>query len=129
MTPKKRTITLTDRPPVLIVEADWPVIAQADWHDGKVECQANHIRTLRIRKHADWRILVYGIYGAGPGGVHADFRGAHAGFLIEAVLDNYNRRTMNTAGVVAAIRDVAASIGDPALGDECLANMPAEVLA
>lgn len=124
MTPKKRTITLTNRPPVLIVEADWPVIARADWYSGDVECQANHIRTIRVREHADGRRLVYGVYGAGPGGVSAGFRGAHAGFLLEPL--TIRQDMLRT---VTAIRDVAVAIGDETLADECIANLPAEVLA
>lgn len=38
---KTRIITLTDRPPVKIVDAEWPIIASAGGHDGAVECQAN----------------------------------------------------------------------------------------
>ena len=62
--PKTLTITLTDRPPVKIIDADWPVIAHGsyDRHDGQVESEANRIWSLsiRVRRHADGRLIVYG---------------------------------------------------------------------
>jgi len=65
-TPKKRTITLTGRSPVIIVEADWPMLAQ-----GREEIDSrngtplpNYERALWrlcVRQHADGRAIVYGV--------------------------------------------------------------------
>ena len=63
---KKLTITLTDRPPVKITEADWPVIADGSWKDwdNTYEFQANRTWAawLKVRQHADGRTIVYGGY-------------------------------------------------------------------
>jgi hypothetical protein len=65
---KTRTITLTDRPPVRIVEEDWPVIAHGRFfsHDARagMEVQANRTWQcdIRVRRHQDGRAVVYGTY-------------------------------------------------------------------
>ena len=64
--PKMRTITLTDRPPVRIKEDQWPMIAHGrfkDW-DNQYEFQANRTWQIdiRVRRHADGRTIVYGLY-------------------------------------------------------------------
>ena len=84
MTTDKLKITMSERRPLTIVKADWPLIAQADWHDGRVECQANNIRRIRVREHADGRRIVYGYQCAGDGGQHAGTRNPKGGFLIAA---------------------------------------------
>ena len=64
-TPSERiTITMTGRAPVTVSRQDWPVIARGDastW-DGLHECQADRTwsATIRVRRHADGRHLVYG---------------------------------------------------------------------
>ena len=67
-TDKKRTVTLTDRPPVKISEAAWPVIAKASNHDTHYEVQANNLWHITVREHDDGRRIVYGSKSAGPGG-------------------------------------------------------------
>ena len=59
-TKTKRTITLTDRPPIRITEEDWPVIAKATWYQGEIERQANRRGWMKIRQHSDGRTIVYG---------------------------------------------------------------------
>lgn len=65
-----RTITLTDRPPVRIGTAHWPIIASASGDDGptdhnKHEQSIAHGECrrwiLHVRQHADGRTLVYAV--------------------------------------------------------------------
>jgi len=114
---KKLTITMSERRPLSVVEEDWPIIARADDHDGQVECQANHVRTIRVREHEDGRRIVYGWLSAGRGGVPAGWRGASGGFLVTGEDET-----------VRAIRRIGGIIGDDKLADECIADMPAEDL-
>jgi hypothetical protein len=63
---KHRTITLTGRAPVRIVEDQWPVIAKGDYtdHDNQYESQANRTWkiAIRARRHQNGRTIVYGTY-------------------------------------------------------------------
>lgn len=126
---KQRTITLTGRPPVRIYEDEWPEIASSSYrdHDGEVEAQANEAVTvrLRVRQHADGRVIVYGSYDL------ATYRSypladARAGVLIQP-----------NADIPAAIREVCETLQayelpeawQPewrALADKCIADLPAE---
>ena len=114
---RKITITLSDVPHVRLVEADWPIVANAEWFDGEHECQANYIRFVRVRQHADGRRVVYGTYSAGPGGAPSGFRGIRAGYLLS---DSHSEDT------IRAIRRVAAQVEDVLLGAECIGDLPAE---
>jgi hypothetical protein len=63
---KKRTITLTGRPPVRITDDNWPMLASASdkiW-DGQFESQANRTSKwfIGVRQHADGRAIVYATY-------------------------------------------------------------------
>ena len=110
---KTRTITLTDRAPVKIVESDWPVIASAKDHDGQVECQANESWSIRVRQHADGRALVYAVYDTSWQGRS----GARGGELLERGAD-----------LAAAIRRVGERCQCEQIVDECIADLPAEEL-
>jgi len=131
---KKRTITLTGRPPVRIVEADWPVIACGDGDSyGGDYCRRNQALALgecdrywiRVRRHVDGairRVLVYAIldaaieaWGAPAGGVsHRE------GELLTA------DETDDLAGAIRRVGEEAC-IPDEVIR-ECIADLPAEDL-
>ncbi len=121
---KKRktvTISLSERRPVKIDCADWPVIARVDAHDGKVECQANSVWGICVREHADGRRIVYGWRERGNGGMPIGWRGSEGGFLIEP-----KGKAPDEDETVRAIRRVAGIVGDDGLGDECISSLPEE---
>jgi hypothetical protein len=117
--PKLRTITLTGRPPVRVSEDAWPIIASARRHDGKVECQANHLWHLTVRQHADGRTVVYGSNTAGQGGVYQGWEEARAGELLDAGADV-------ASAIIRVGTDARCS---KAMQDECIADLPAEDLS
>lgn len=125
---KRRTITLTGRPPVRIVEEYWPILADASYHDydNQHEFQAfRHWRGfVRVRGHEDGRKIVYS---------KCWHTTQHQG----------ERDTKQSAGelldpsddVVEAIKRVHAQLDwelggrgseGKLLADECIADLPAE---
>lgn len=119
-TTKKITIKLSDRRPIEIDPSQWPIIARADHHDGQVECQANTVWSIKVREHADGRRIVYGKKDSGNGGQRIGWRGAMAGFLLAAAGAE--------SETIRAIRRVAGVIGDEEMGDDAIADLPAETL-
>lgn len=109
-----RTITLSDRPPVRIDTDEWPVIAESHDFDGEHASQAIYRWTLKVRRHADGRCLLYGVStSAWPS--EPDRRG---GVLLGEGAD-----------LIAAADQVAKRLGLPAhLYDELIADLPAEVI-
>lgn len=140
MTDKMRTITMTDRPPVTIREDEWPIYATGDANDDDSDGRGNDpnrewTRTIRVRRHADGRVIVYGIYS-----YDTAFQGAKSAAAKRGVL-----LTGPTLDIIAAIRDVADSLAtaeadadiddarrDPAQWRQaaqcCIADLPAERL-
>jgi hypothetical protein len=122
---KQRTITLTGRRPVIIDEAEWPVIAQAAGDsyrglDGALHMQAISQGdvdqySLRVRRHADGRAVVYGTYDeAWPGPRHDG-------------LDRAGEVVAAGDSVEAAIERVGTTLGVPAqLIADAIASLPAE---
>ena len=109
--PKTRTIILTDRRPVTILEHDWPLIAKATGGPGPL-----HTYRLMVRQHADGRTLVYGVLdGATADADHPTYRG---GVLLA-----------NDSQLIRAIHRVGASCHLPeSIIAECIADLPAEVI-
>lgn len=133
----KRTITLTDRPPVTIDEDNWPVIASAsdEVHDGQVRCQANRTSDwwIKVRQHDDGRAIVYAGYR-----YDTNWQGARGHEHKHGVILPKDAAT--AADICRAIKEVCADMergehdGDDGsqwtrLGNECIADMPAEVLS
>jgi hypothetical protein len=118
MTTDKIKITMSERRPLSIDPKLWPVIAESSWYNGQYEFQANTIRRIKVRRHADGRTIVYGFQRAGDGGQHVGTRNPEAGFLLSAGSD--------PGETVRAIRRVAGVLDDDGLGEECIADLPAE---
>jgi hypothetical protein len=109
-TNKRRVITLTNRAPVRVLEAEWPVIARARATDNpRIESQANRHWWLTVREHIDGRAIVYAVFeSCYP---ESDRAG---GELLDADDD-----------VAAAIRRVGEHVGcSEIMIDECIANLP-----
>jgi hypothetical protein len=127
-TVQTRTITLTSRPPVKIQDDQWPLIAHAYWHDGVVECQANRKGWLKVRQHADGRIIVYGGYDSNwP--KEPNLRGGE--ILIppgDGPLTPDDGRVVDDRVLAAAIHRVAASVRCAEIAEHCIADLPAEVI-
>jgi hypothetical protein len=108
------TITLTGRPPVRIRKAEWPIVAQAVWHDGQAGGDWTRRQRLTVRQHEDGRAIVYGVFET----VWQHERDRRGGELVEAGGD-----------VAAAVHRVAEHLGfDAWLAEECIADLPAEEL-
>lgn len=128
---KRRTITLTDRAPVRILETDWPVIAHGSyaWHDNQHRSQANRTKdiNIRVRQHDDGRAIVYGVYdystswqGASglevKAGVMCAFGADLAGAVREVGEQLIGRLTEHGSEDVAHVHDAVA---------ECIGDLPA----
>jgi hypothetical protein len=123
---KKRTITLTGRPPVTLREDLWPVIARADgtsW-SGSDYSRFEQARSrgeldeysIRVRQHADGRTVVYAVFiGATAWTGSEDRRG---GELLESGSD--------LAQVITRVGE-DSGLPDRAIR-ECIADLPAEDL-
>jgi hypothetical protein len=115
---EKIKITMSERRPLTIDPELWPVIAQADWYDSQYDFQANTIRRIKVRQHADGRRIVYGFQRAGNGGQPIGTRNPEAGFLLAAGADEDE--------TIRALRRVGGAIDDDGLAEECIADLPAE---
>lgn len=130
---KKRTITLTVRPPVAIDPSAWPVIANASEtdHDGQVICRANRVSEwyIGVRQHADGRAIVYATYDfATTYRGSRDFSAKHGeivppgGDICAAIVAVADRMSQCES------YETDASRWD-SLARECIADMPAEELS
>lgn len=127
---KTRTITLTGRAPIKVIEADWPIIAQATGNsyagsDYARRSQALHRGEcdkygLYVRQHPDGRTIVYCVLDAAirawsQPAMGEDFRG---GELLDGSDD-----------VAAAIRRVAEACPLPgSIIRDCIAALPPQDL-
>ena len=120
-------ITLSDRRPVSIETDQWPVISEANDHDGKVECQANTLYRIKVREHSDGRRIVYAIKESGNGGQYAGWHDTRGGFLLPARGSSNEHEYENET--VRAIRRCGGLIDRQDLADECIGDLPAVELA
>jgi hypothetical protein len=113
-----RTITLTDRAPVEIVEADWPTIAQAYYGDNEPN-PPNRTWRLKVRQHADGRTIVYGVHLT----AYPDESSLRAGYLPDA------DGLPDAIGLIDAIHRIAEEIDAPGwMAARCIADLPAVAL-
>lgn len=133
----KRTITLSNRPPVVVDEEKWGIIAQASdsEHDGQVECQANRKSSWSIRvrtpENEDGRALVYAVYNYTSNWQNArDYCVKHGDMLPKGSdTDAIIRSIQNVASRMAGCEHHADDADRWAqLADDCIADMPAEEL-
>lgn len=127
-TEKKIKITMSERAPLKILAEDWPVVAEARWHSGELECQANEEAFIRVREHSDGRRIVYSDRDRGPGGMPIKYRGTAGGYLVDALPRDVEGRAggPDEDGTVRAIRRAVGVIGMLELADECIADLPAQ---
>jgi hypothetical protein len=130
--PAERTITLTDRPPVMIREVDWPVIAIAKHWQGEFERQSPRTARIYVREHQDGRRLVYGVtttqYISEPAPRAGVIVAAPGDLTAEELARGDELSLGDNAATVEAIKQVARLIGYPDLAQACIADLPAEVL-
>lgn len=111
--PKRRIITLTNRPPVAILEHEWPQLGRAQLADD----ESGNFYVVTVRRHQDGRVLVYGICRFHLAVPKDDLR---AGQLLEPYL--YSPQV-----IADRVRWTTDAIGAPGrLYLDCLASMPAE---
>lgn len=125
-TTKTRTITLTGRRPVKIVEDQWPVIASATGDSYRGNDYARHNQAagqgeldeyrLTVRQHADGRAIVYGVFAGASAWTGNESR--RGGQLLDAGDD-----------LADAIRRVGEDCNLPdTVIRECVADLPAETI-
>ncbi len=134
ITPKTRTITLTDRPPVKIREDEWPVIAQGSGkssvcHHTPIPDYQVDDYDLRVRQHADGRTIVYGVLNASPAWTGNESR--RGGTILtppgDGPLTADDGRTVDGMILVSTIRAVGMECGIPAsVIRACVADLPAD---
>ena len=134
---KKRTITLSNRPPVRINEEDWPLIASArdNEHDGQVECQSNSRSRwfIGVRQHGDGRAIVYATYSFSTNWQGRRDYSAARGVLMTADRAAEEGEIVDVITIVADDISNAECDGDDAarwgtLTMDCIADLPAEEL-
>ena len=123
---KQRTITLTDRRPVHLYEDEWPVIAEASYHDyeGQYDFQSfRHWRGwLKTRQHEDGRVIVSATYS---------YETAYQGERDSRVCAGYLLDAASTDQIVAAIHranEIRPEWCSDDLAARCIADLPAEQL-
>lgn len=129
----KITITMTDRQPVRIAKADWPILAEAQelYFDGEYESQANRKSDWRIcvRRHADGRAIVYATFSYVTNWVGERCRDYAEGRMLAHDCDMQD--------IVTLIYMVASEMSDHddgenslwwSLAKQCIAELPAEDL-
>jgi hypothetical protein len=117
---KSLTILLSNRPPVQIETARWPVIASAR------RIFDDRGWSLVVRRHEDCRAIVYGEEYLAAGSSDPDYSGSQAGEILPAAdsMEEQNRLIADT------IAKVGKSLGFPDdFIQQCIASMAPEELS
>ena len=115
----QRTITLTDRRPVIIEETEWPVLSHAETTLDGLKA------AILVRQHADGRCIVYGTLGAAP----KERRGYYVYGHEQEFPDEQPRPCAPTdAALIMAIRQTADELDVGELASAVIAGLPAERL-
>jgi hypothetical protein len=118
------TITLTGHPPVKIHKADWPIIAQAQ--DGEQVPDQNWY--IRVRKHADGRMIIYATYNLQAASRHQRGIDIREGELLQgegALPSAITRIAKAVASRCEALGHTEAAARMRELGYRCIADLPA----
>ncbi len=138
-TNKIRTITLTNRAPVKIQEAEWPVIASAkDDSNATSNFRPDYEideYSINVRQHADGRTIVYAVLSAAIAEWHQPAGGEsrRGGVLLvpngDGPLTPDDGKIVPMDSIAHAIRGVGEECQIPdSVIRECIADLPAEVL-
>jgi hypothetical protein len=125
-----RVISLTDRAPVKIVSADWPVVAEGSHESShkswENEREANQIWKgwLKVRQHRDGRAIVYGCDEYSTNAQGADGYSYRGGELLPAGAD----LAAAIGRLVAGLIDRGGSAAMLQVAHECIASLPAEAI-
>ena len=137
---KYRTITLTDRSPVRIVESEWPVIARGDgdsyggsdysrYQQAQSQGELDEY-TLRVRQHQDGRTIVYAVLDGASAWTGTESR--REGELLPTYAGRHDRAALGPqplSAIAATIRAVGERCGLPdRVIRACIADLPAEVI-
>lgn len=130
--PKYRTITLTDRAPVRIVEDQWPTLAHGCWsdHDNQYEFQANRKWRIdvRLRQHEDGRAIVYAIYDYDTAFQSERNENHKVGMLLEAAGDYPTAIKQVAQDLIDRVSDDDMHRHIREAANECIADLPAQDL-
>jgi hypothetical protein len=126
-----RVITLSNRAPVRIVHADWPVIARGDFSHfvGETADEASRSwRTrIRVRQHADGRTIAYGVYNYQTQFQREQDQTCQAGLLVTD--EDLVAAIQTVVGLLTArITDREEHPNVEAAGDAAIADLPPEDL-
>lgn len=116
----QRTITLTDRRPVIIEETEWPVLSYA-------EATLDGLKAaLLVRQHKDGRCLVYGTLDGDP----KERRGYYVHGMPSDTQPMSARAPLapTDAALIVAIRQTADELDAGELAAAVIAGLPPERL-
>ena len=124
--PDQLRIKLSNRRPVLITRAVWPVIAMASSRGTHEETGGEHEASIRVRQHASGRMrVVYGVCKYGEG------KTVRSGALVANVPSDWpqaDEERALEARTASVLVDVGNELGCDDLASRCLDRLPAERL-
>jgi len=115
-TDNRLTIEMSETRPISIIEDNWPLLAEANRYRG-----TTLLEVIRVRKHEDGRVLVYGWHKAhrDPAGCYVE--GKYAGWLLPT--------DASEPELLRTIRRVGGVLNRMSLADQAIAALPANEVA